>query len=113
MSNAFYDRRLTCPASGTAEASAAGIALDQVNPNFAGALPPYGASNYCINASVQYYTPVLAPIGHNIRLTQHTWDPQLNAPHPGSASGLETFIGDLLRQRHRWFHQLVHFRQHV
>lgn len=94
VSNAFYDRRLACPASSTAEAAAAGIALDQVNPNFAGALPPYGASNYCINASVQYYTPLLTPIGHNIRLTQHTWDPQFNAPHPGIFSGLETFIGD-------------------
>jgi hypothetical protein len=94
VSNAFYDRRLVCPAAGTAEAAAAGIALDQINPNYSGTLPPYGASNYCINASVQYYTPQLAPIGNNIRLTQHTWDPQLNAPHPGSATGLQTFIGD-------------------
>jgi hypothetical protein len=28
----FYDRRLACPAAGTAEATAAGLALDQVNP---------------------------------------------------------------------------------
>jgi hypothetical protein len=94
VSNAFYDRRLACPAAGTSEAIAAGIALDQQNPNYAGSLPPYGASNYCVNASVQYYTTSLKPIGHNVRLTQHTWDPQLNAPHPGSPTGEETFIGD-------------------
>ena len=94
VSNAFYDRRLACPSAGTTEAANAGLALDQANPNYGGSLPPYGATNYCVNASVQYYTPLLKPIGHNIRLTQHTWDPQLNSPHPGGASGVETFIGD-------------------
>src|SRR6266849_5810297 len=89
VSVAFYDRRLPCPAAG-AEANAAGLPLDTVN----GSLPPYGASNYCVNASVEFYNATLAPFGHNIRLTQHTWDPQLNSPHPGSASGKETFIGD-------------------
>jgi hypothetical protein len=93
VSVAFYDRRLSCPAAGT-EATAAGLALDQSNPNYSGSLPPYGASNYCINASVQFYNATLAFKGHNIRLTQHTWDPQLNSAHPGSASGVETFIGD-------------------
>jgi hypothetical protein len=93
VSVAFYDRRLACPAAG-AEANAAGLPLDMVNPHYTGSLPPYGASNYCVNASVQFYNATLAPFGHNIRLTQHTWDPQLNSPHPGSASGLETFIGD-------------------
>jgi hypothetical protein len=90
----FYDRRLACPAAGTSEAAAAGIALDQVNPNYSGTLPPYSAANYCVNSSIQFYTPTLAPIGHNIRLTLHTWDPQLNSPHPGSPGGEETFIGD-------------------
>ena len=90
----FYDRRLTCPATGTAEATAAGLALDQVNPNYSGSLPPYGASNYCVNSSIQFYTPALTPKGHNIRLTQHTWDPQLNAPHSSCATCLTTFIGD-------------------
>jgi hypothetical protein len=94
VSDAFYDRRLSCPAMGTAEAAGAGLALDGVNPNYKGKLPPYDATNYCVNASVQFYKATLAPIGHNIRLTEHTWDPQLNAPHPGSASGEETFIGD-------------------
>jgi hypothetical protein len=90
----FYDRRLACSAAGTAQAAAAGLALDQVNPNFAGSLPPYGAANYCLNASIQFYTPQLTPIGHNIRLSQNTYDPQLNAPHPGCATCETTFIGD-------------------
>jgi hypothetical protein len=75
----FYDRRLACPAAGTAEAAAAGLALDQFNPNFAGT-PPYGATNYCINTSIQFYSPQLSPKGHNIRLSLHSWDPQLNSP---------------------------------
>ncbi len=94
VSVAFYDRRLSCPAAGTAEAAAAGLALDQVNPNYTGSLPPYGATNYCVNASVQFYDATLTPLGHNIRLTQHTWDPQLNAPHTSCATCITTFIGD-------------------
>ena len=94
VSVAFYDRRLSCPAANSAEAAGAGLVLDQVNPNYSGSLPPYGVSNYCINASVQFYATTLAPFGHNIRLTQHTWDPQLNSPHTDSASGTTTFIGD-------------------
>jgi len=90
VSVAFYDRRLNCPSAGTAEAVGAGLALDHSN----GTLPPYGAANYCINASVQFYNATLTPLGHNIRLTQHTWDPQLNSPHTDSASGVTTFIGD-------------------
>ena len=93
VSVAFYDRRLSCPTAGT-EATGAGIALDRVNPNYAGSLPPYGASNYCVNASVQFYDVTLTPLGHNIRLTQHTWDPQLNAPHTSCATCITTFIGD-------------------
>jgi hypothetical protein len=91
---AFYDRRLACPAAGTAEAAAAGIALDQVNPAYGGSLPPYGATNYCVNASVQYYTPTLQPKGHNIRISQHAWDPQLNSPHTSCPACTGTFIGD-------------------
>ena len=89
----FYDRRLACPGAGSAEAVAAGLALDTANPNSPGVVP-YGATNYCVDASVQFYRPTLTPIGHNIRLTQHSWDPQLNALHPGSAGGARTFIGD-------------------
>jgi hypothetical protein len=94
VSVAFYDRRLSCPAAGTAEAAGAGLVLDTVNPNYSGSLPPYGATNYCVNASVQFYSATLTPLGHNIRLTQHTWDPQLNAPHTSCATCITTFIGD-------------------
>jgi hypothetical protein len=82
ISVAFYDRRLDCPAATTAN----GFGLD---PN-----SPAGRSNYCVNASIQYYHPDLTPYGHNIRLTKQTWDPQLNSPHPGTPTGTETFIGD-------------------
>jgi hypothetical protein len=34
------------------------------------------------------------PIGHNVRLSADTWDPQLNAPHPGCICSSGTFIGD-------------------
>jgi hypothetical protein len=51
-------------------------------------------SNYCIDASVQFYSATLTPLWHNIRLTQHTWDPQLNSPHMDSAFATTTFIGD-------------------
>ena len=90
---AFYDRRLACPSLGTSEALAAGIALDQVNPRYA-ATPPYGATNYCVNTSVQFYGADLTPKGHNVRLSPHTFDPQLNAPHSGCPTCLTTFIGD-------------------
>ncbi|MGE5264926.1 MAG: hypothetical protein ACM3S0_16215, partial [Acidobacteriota bacterium] len=33
-------------------------------------------------------------INHNIRLSAHTWDPQLSAMHPGSILSHRTFIGD-------------------
>jgi hypothetical protein len=91
----FYDRRLACPAAGTADAIAAGLALDQVNPNYAGSLPPYSAMDYCINSSVQFYRPDLKPMGHNIRLTAHNWDPQLNSPDRRCACvPTDTFLGD-------------------
>jgi hypothetical protein len=91
----FYDRRLACPAAGSAEAAAAGLALDRQSPTYAGALPPYGVANYCINSSVQFYRPSLAPIGHNIKITQHNWDPQLNAPDRSCpCNQADTFLGD-------------------
>jgi hypothetical protein len=93
VSVAFYDRRLACPSAGT-EATAAGLALDTANVNWTGALPPYGAANYCVNASIQFYTRTLVPKGHNVRLTQHTWDPQLHAPHTSCPTCRTTFIGD-------------------
>lgn len=97
VSVAFYDRRLACPAAGTSEAVHAGLALDQQSASYTGsqgALPPYGFTNYCINSSIQFYKADLTPIGHNIRTSQHTWDPQLNQPKPSSPGSAEGFIGD-------------------
>ena len=94
VSLAFYDRRLPCPAAGSAEAVRAGLAKDDVNPAWAGSLPPYGAANYCLDMSVQYYNADLTPRGHNIRVTKHSFDPQLASPHPSSPTNQETFIGD-------------------
>jgi hypothetical protein len=79
VSVAWYDRRLACPTDSTTLGSDLGAA---------------GRSNYCINASVQFYGPTLQPLGQNIRLTQHTWDPQLNSPLADSIGGSEGFIGD-------------------
>ena len=81
---AFYDRRLACP-TGT-EAVAAGLGLDPNNPA--------RASNYCINASLQAYSAALSPVGHNIRISLHTWDPQLNSLKASGIGAFEGFIGD-------------------
>jgi len=83
---AFYDRRLSCPDAGTAEATAAGLADDPAQP--------YSRPNYCINTAAQFYTPTLDPLGDNRRLSPHTWDPQLSAPHPSCICSPGTFIGD-------------------
>ena len=84
--DAFYDRRLPCPGRGTAEAAGAGIAID---PSL-----PYGAVNYCINTAVQFYDADLTPLGDNVRLSQHTWDPQLSPLRPICICSSQTFIGD-------------------
>jgi hypothetical protein len=81
---AFYDRRLACPTG--SEAAAAGLGLDPNNPA--------GASNYCINASLQVYGATLSPIGNNIRISLHTWDPQLNSLKAAGIGAFEGFIGD-------------------
>ncbi len=91
----FYDRRLACPASGTKEAANAGLALDRHNSNYSGSLPPFGATDYCIHSSIQFYSASLAPKGHNIRLTAHNWDPQLNSPDRSCpCTPTDTFLGD-------------------
>jgi len=90
--DAFYDRRLTCPAQGTAEAAAAGIAYDPGTSASPGT--PYGRANYCVNTAAQFYKPDLTPSGHNVRLSAHTWDPQLSALHPSCICSSGTFIGD-------------------
>jgi hypothetical protein len=81
---AFYDRRLACP-TGT-EATKAGLTLDPNNPA--------GRSNYCINASLQAYDAGLHPIHNNVRISLHTWDPQLNSMKPAGINRFEGFIGD-------------------
>jgi hypothetical protein len=83
---AFYDRRLNCPPAWGDDAARAGLQWDPINP--------VRASNYCVNTAIQFYTANLQPIGQNIRASAHTWDPQLNAPHPGCITCTTTFIGD-------------------
>ncbi|MDX6401795.1 MAG: hypothetical protein QOF27_2401 [Gaiellaceae bacterium] len=83
---AFYDRRLACPARDTAEATIAGLLFD---PRL-----PFGEANYCINTAVQFYRPKLGPIGHNVRLSEHTWDPQLSSPRFDCICSPASFIGD-------------------
>src|SRR5436190_4316902 len=78
---AFYDRRLACPSN-----AASGVQLDP--------LAPAGQTNFCVNTAIQFYKPDLTPAGHNIRLSQFTWDPQLNAPKRFCVCGSTTFIGD-------------------
>jgi hypothetical protein len=70
---AFYDRRLPCP-------STANILPADV-----------GETNFCINTSVQFYDASLTPIGHNVRATLSTWDPQ---QQPVTDDYGEGFIGD-------------------
>jgi hypothetical protein len=82
---AFYDRRLECPARDTPEATVAGLPFDA---------RAYGAANYCINTAVQVYRPKLGPIGRNVRLSPHTWDPQLSAPRWDCICSAGTFLGD-------------------
>ena len=90
--DAFYDRRLACPAAGTAEAGSAGIAYDPGTSASPGT--PYARANYCVNTAAQFYKANLTPNGHNVRLSAHTWDPQLSALRPSCICSSGTFIGD-------------------
>jgi hypothetical protein len=83
---AFYDRRLACPERDTPEATIAGLVFD---PRV-----PYGRENYCVNTAIQFYAPKLRPLGHNIRLSEHTWDPQLSSPRFECVCSPASFIGD-------------------
>jgi hypothetical protein len=83
---AFYDRRLPCPVRGSAEAAQAGLSFDP--------RAPYGRVNYCVNTAVQFYGAGLKPLGHNVRVSAQTWDPQLSSPHPDCICTGGTFIGD-------------------
>ena len=82
----FYDRRLPCPSHGTADATAAGLAFDPRTP--------YDRVNYCINTAVQLYRANLRPLGHNVRMSPHTWDPQLSAARYACICSPGSFIGD-------------------
>lgn len=81
---AFYDRRLPCPTG---------------DPNI---LPEdQGRSNFCIDTSIQFFSDGdrgLRPLGSNVRVTRHSWDPQnpgsMGLPRPGGPNGGTTFIGD-------------------
>ena len=70
----FYDRRLACPTH---------------DPNI---IPAHsGATNFCLNTSVQFYDADLAPIAHNVRASARTWDPEQQRVFTRSGQG---FIGD-------------------
>ena len=78
---AFYDRRLACPSD-----APSGVSLDP--------LAPAGQRDFCVNTAIQFYKPSLTPLGHNIRLSHFTWDPQLNAPKRSCLCESSTFLGD-------------------
>jgi hypothetical protein len=72
---AFYDRRLACPTT---------------DPNILAA--HFGATNFCVNTSVQFYeSRTLQPIGHNVRASAFTWDPEQQRVFTRAQLG---FIGD-------------------
>ena len=85
--------RQTSAAAGSAEATGAGIALDQVNPRYA-TTPPYGAANYKREHERAVLHAGARTEGRNIRLSADGWHPQLNSPHTGWATCLRTFLGD-------------------
>ena len=69
----FYDRRKTCP-------------------NDASVLPAdMGRTNFCIDVSLQAYKDQgtaagAVPVGHNVRITDFTWDPEQPGQHLGGLS---------------------------
>ena len=70
----FYDRRLACPT------------------NDSNIIPAhFGATNFCLNTSVQFYNANLVPIGHNVRASARTWDPEQQRVTTRGGLG---FIGD-------------------
>ncbi len=86
VSVAFYDRRLPCADRGTQEAAVTGLLFDP--------RAPFGRVNYCVNTAIQFYRPNLRPIGQNVRLSEHSWDPQLSSPRPECMCSSGSFIGD-------------------
>jgi hypothetical protein len=82
----FYDRRLACPARDSAEAAVAGLLFDPREP--------YQRRNYCVNTAVQFYRAGLRPVGHNVRVSSQTSDPQLSAPRYDCICSTASFYGD-------------------
>lgn len=72
---AFYDRRLSCPAT------------DPIGADV-------GKLNTCIDVTIQFFNPDGSFRGANRRVTQESWDPNVVPPQPGGLSGSLTFIGD-------------------
>jgi hypothetical protein len=85
---AFYDRRLPCAASDEPDVTGAGLSFDPA--------VPFGRADYCVNTAIQFYRPgpALRPIGRNVRLSAHTWDPQLSAARFACICVRASFIGD-------------------
>ncbi|TMD83489.1 MAG: exo-alpha-sialidase [Chloroflexi bacterium] len=69
---AFYDRRLVCPSD----------------------TPDAGAVDTCIDVTIQFFNADGSPRGGNRRVTQESWDPNVNPAVPGGVGGSTTFIGD-------------------
>src|SRR5262249_51826667 len=86
VAGGVYDPRPPRPARGT---PAAPIPRLTFHPR-----APFGRANYCVNTAIQFYTAALKPLGHNIRLSPQTWDPQLSSPHPDCICNNTTFLGD-------------------
>jgi hypothetical protein len=82
----FYDRRLACPARDSAEATVAGLLFDP--------RAPYERRNYCVNTAVQFYRAGLRPVGHNVRVSSQSSDPQLSAPRYDCICSSASFYGD-------------------
>ena len=102
VSLAFDDRRLPCPAQGSAEATRAALSKDNVNPAWTGSLPPYGAANYCLNMSVQFYDANLTPRGRNVRVSSNSCAmSRPAAPHRHGAFGSLGVLAALLCVRRR------------
>ena len=72
---AFYDRRLACPADDP-------IAGD------------VGALDTCLDLTIQFYDATGSKLGGNRRVTQESWDPNVNPALPGGLGATTTFIGD-------------------
>ena len=60
---------------------------------YLGPSQPFGAANYCVNTALSSMSRTCSRSA-NLRVSAHTRDPQLNAPHSSCICGRTTFIGD-------------------